>query len=67
MTGCEHHWGHHAPGAPLACARCGMLWPGEPLPDTPAQGPRPGYGDLAELPGWGERLRAMTAELGRVA
>ncbi len=49
----------------LVCVRCGVPWPGVPLPDPPTK--YEGYGELAEQPSWASRVAAMTTELGEVA
>jgi hypothetical protein len=68
----EHEWGHLENPAgsayrlgPLACVRCGTVWPGEPLPE-PYLARNPGYGDLEGFVPWGERVDAMVDELTEV-
>jgi hypothetical protein len=68
-----HEWGHLENPAgsayrygPLACLSCGVVWPGEQLPD-PYRERNPGYGDLEGFVPWGERVDAMVDELGRAA
>lgn len=63
MTGCVHEtWHHPAPGTPLICEDCGVLWPGEPLPKAPAHG-RAGYDGVANGPGFAARLRTALAQV----
>jgi hypothetical protein len=47
--------------ASLCCADCGVLWPGEPLPEPVHD--HDGYGHVAEQPGFNARLRAALADI----
>jgi hypothetical protein len=41
----SHEWIHPVTGTPLACAGCGEIWPGAPLPE-PYISLSPGFGAL---------------------
>jgi hypothetical protein len=61
-TSCSHSWGHpdNARPTPLICLGCGVLWPGEQLPNSP------NTREPAKIDGyipWGKRVASMVAEL----
>lgn len=64
-----HFWGHQENPrgsiyryGPLICLGCGLVWPGDALPE-PYTSRNPGYGDLEGFVPWGERVDTMLDEL----
>lgn len=69
-----HEWGHleNPRGSlyregPLACLRCGAVWPDDAgWPPEPYLSRNPGYGDLEGFVPWGARVDNMINEIAEV-